>query len=138
MDKKRRIDLSKYRFEHAKEEIDVSKELIKSKHVNASTNRAYYAIFYTLLAVTELEGFESAKHSGVISFFNFNYLRTKIFDGKLSKLIDSAFKLRRYADYEGLYVVNIDDAQKQIDDAEKIIEIIQPYLESRWVELEKE
>ena len=126
------LDLSKYRFEHAKEEIEISKNLLRDGHTNTSASRSYYAIFYALLAVTELDGFEAAKHSAVISYFTFNYLRTKIFDGKLSKLIDAAFKLRRNADYEGFFIVSKDDAQRQINDAEKIIDTIRPYLESRW------
>ena len=108
------FDLSKYRFEHAEEEIEISKSLLRDGHTNTSVSRSYYAIFYTLLAVTELDGFEAAKYSAVISYFTFNYLRTKIFDGKLSKLIDAAFKLRRNADYEGFFIVTKEDAQKQI------------------------
>ena len=131
------LDLSKYRFEHAEEEVNISKELLENGHVNTSVSRSYYAIFYALLAVTELEGFEAAKHSAVISYFTFHYLRTKIFDGKLSKLIDAAFKLRRNADYEGFFLVSEDDAQKQINDAEKIINAIRPYLQSRWAEMEE-
>ena len=80
MDEKRRLDLSKYRFERAKEEIDVAKNLVASRHFNTAVSRAYYAVFYSILAATELDGSESAKHSGVISYFNFSYLKTKIFD----------------------------------------------------------
>ena len=137
MDKRRRLDLSKYRLERANEEIKASKGLLELGYFNASASRSYYAIFYALLSVTELDGFESAKHSGVISYFTFHYLRAKIFDGKLSKLIDSAFKLRRNADYEGFYIVSIKDAEKQINDAEEIIAILRPYLEKRWAEIEK-
>ena len=137
MDEKRRIDLSKYRFERAKEEVDVSRKILDLGYVNASVSRSYYSIFYALLSVTELDGFESAKHSGVISYFNFHYLKTKIFDGELSKLINSAFNLRKSADYEGFYVVSADAAQKQINKAERIIAIIKPYLEERWAEIKK-
>lgn len=139
MDKRRRLDLSKYRFERANKEVKSAKNLLHSEDFNehASVSRSYYAIFYALLSVTELDGFESAKHSGVISYFTFQYLRTKIFNGKLSKLIDSAFKLRRNADYEGFYIVSIKDAEKQINDAEEIIAILRPYLEKRWAEIEK-
>ena len=133
-----RLDLSIYRFERAEEELNVAWELFDSGHMNASASRSYYAAFYTLLSVTELDGFESAKHSGVISRFKYDYLRTNILDRNLSKLIDNVFKLRKYADHEGFYVVSADDAQKQIDSAGEIINTLRPYLRSRWAEMRKQ
>ncbi len=138
MVKERRIDLSKYRFERAKEEIDASKELLSLGYVNASASRSYYSVFYTLLAVTSLDGFESSKHSGIISYFNRYYVKTKIFDGSISEIIRNSFEKRTNADYGDFYKVSNVEAESQIGRAEKIIEIIQPYLESRWAELEKE
>jgi len=131
------LELSKYRFERANKNLEISKRDFMYGDFNESVRASYYAIFYALLAVTELDGFESSKHSGVISHFTFKYLRTKVFDGKLSKLIDTAFKLRHNADYEGFFIVSKVDAQKQIDDAEEIINIIRPYLEARWAEMDE-
>ena len=130
-----RVELSKYRFERAQKTLEISKRDCKYGDFNESASRSYYAIFYALLAVNELEGFESAKHSGVISHFTLTYLKTEVFDRKLSKLIDPAFKLRRNADYEEFYFVSEDDARSQIEDAEEIISTIRPYLESRWAEM---
>ena len=137
MDEKRRIELSRYRFERANETLKSAKSNFDNCFFNEAVSKSYYAIFYALLAVTELDGFEASKHSVIISYFTFNYLRTKIFDGKLSKLINSAFKLRHNADYEGFFIVSKGDAQKQINDAEEIINIFQPYLENRWREMEE-
>ena len=131
-----RLTLSRYRFERANETLEVSKRDFDYGSYNESASRSYYAIFYALLSVTELNGFESAKHSGVISHFTYEYLRTNIFDRKLSKLINSAFKLRRYADYEEFYRVEREEAQTQINEAEKIINTIRPYLESCWAKME--
>ena len=135
---KYRLDLSVYRFDRAEEELNVAQELFDSGHMNTSASRSYYAAFYALLSLTELDGFESAKHSGVISRFKYDYLRTNILDRNLSKLIDNVFKLRKYADYEGFYVVSPDEAQQQIDSAGTIITTLRPYLESRWAELRKQ
>ena len=133
-----RLNLSIYRFDRAKEELNVARELLEAGHMNASASRSYYAAFYALLAVTELDGFESAKHSGVISRFKFCYLKTNILDRKLSKLIDSSFCMRKYADYEQFYIVSFEEAQQQIDSADEIIVTLQHYLESRWADLRKQ
>ncbi len=136
MDEARRLDLSHYRFERAKENVRASKELLASGYINISASRSYYAVFYALLAVTELDGFEAAKHSGIISYFNRNYVKKNIFAPDTYKLIDKAFKSRRYADYEGLYITTTEEAQEQISIAEKVIGMIEPYLQSRWAEME--
>ena len=46
---------------------------------SSAVNRAYYAIFHALRAVTALDGFDSGKHSGVIAYFNRDYIKNGIF-----------------------------------------------------------
>ena len=133
-----RLDLSKYRLKRAKNSLEVSMRDFRHGDFNESASRSYYAAFYALLAVTELDGFSSAKHSGVISYFTFNYLRTGIFDKQLSKLINGAFKSRKYADYEEFYITSSEEAEMQIDRAEEIIEAIELYLIVRWREIEQD
>ena len=72
------IDLSKYRFDSAVDDLDTAKELLRTQKYKASVNRSYYAIFHALRAVTALDDFDSSKHSGIISFFNKNYVKNEI------------------------------------------------------------
>ena len=74
------IDLSKYRFESAKEDLETARSRIKDGKFKASVNRSQYAIFHSLRAVTALAQYDSSKHSGVIAFFNRTYVKEKIFD----------------------------------------------------------
>ena len=97
------IDLSKYRFESAKEDLETARSLIKDGKFKASVNRSYYAIFHSLRAVTALAQYDSSKHSGVIAFFNRTYVKEKIFDKSISKMIDTTYRLREKADYEDTY-----------------------------------
>ena len=105
------IDLSKYRFDTAIDELDTSKELLKTQKYKASVNRSYYAIFHALRAVTALDDFDSSKHSGLIAFFNKTYVKEGIFDKEISKLIDTAYRLREKADYQDFYVVSREQAE---------------------------
>ena len=127
------IDLSKYRFDTAIDELDTSKELLKTQKYKASVNRSYYAIFHALRAVTALDDFDSSKHSGIIAFFNKTYVKEGIFDKEISKLIDTAYRLREKADYQDFYVVSKEQAEEQIVKAEKVINTIKPYIENRWI-----
>lgn len=128
------IDLSKYRLEKAKEDLETARMNFSEKSYRASVNRSYYAIFHALRAITALDQFDSGKHSGIIAFVNQNYVKTGAFDKSFSKLVDSAFRLREKADYEDFYIVAIEDAQRQIEKAEAVISTVEQYLAGRWME----
>ena len=55
-----------------------------------------------------------------------------IFDKDFSKMIDSAFRLREKADYQDFFVVSVEEAQKQIDKAEKVLSIVEEYVKGKW------
>ena len=78
------IDLSKYRYQSAVEDLAAAKTLLNAEQYKASVNRSYYALFHALRAVTALDGFDSSKHSGIIAFFNRTYVKEGIFDNSLS------------------------------------------------------
>ena len=126
------IDLSKYRFETAKSDLNVAKLLLDAKEFRASVNRSYYAIFHALRAVVVLEGFDSSKHSGIIEYFNEHFIKNGVFDKSISKSISSAFKLREKSDYRDFYIVSQEEATTQIEKAEQIIAAVEQYLADKW------
>ena len=93
------VDLSKYRFQNATEDLEASELLLNEGRVRQSVNRSYYAIFHSLRAITALDQFDSRKHSGIIAYFNRTYVKAGVFDKEISRIIDSAFRLREKADY---------------------------------------
>ena len=75
-----------------------------------------------------LDGFDSSKHSGIISYFNEKYVKTQIFDKAISKAISTAYKLREKSDYQDFYIVSQEEAAIQIDKAEYVIKTIEQFL----------
>ena len=126
------IELSKYRFDTARSDLEAAKALFAVKQYRASINRSYYAIFHALRAVVALDGFDSSKHSGIISFFNKNYVKEGVFDPTISKKISSTFNMREKADYEDFFIAYAEDAQIQIEKAEEILRTIEEYLCNKW------
>ena len=126
------IELSKYRFQRAKEIIKDAKLLISDKSFSSSVNRSYYVIFHALRAITALDGFDSSKHSGIIAYINKEYVKTGIFDKSLSKILDTSFRLREKADYDDFFIVSKDTALEQLEKAENVINLVEEYLENRW------
>lgn len=126
------IELSKYRYERSKEAFADARVLFEQKSFASSVNRSYYAIFHALRAVTALDGFDSGKHSGVIAYINKMYVKEGIFNRKLSKILDTAFRLREKADYDDFFIVSADAAEEQLIKASTVMEMILPYLEGKW------
>lgn len=126
------IELSEYRFHRACEVLNDAKLLFREKSYKSSVNRSYYAIFHGLRAITALDGFDSSKHSGVISYFNKNYVKEGIFDKTVSKKLDTAFRLREKADYQDFVIVSREMAEDQLEKAMTILDTFKPYLEEKW------
>ena len=125
-------DLSQYRFSCAKENLEAAKVLLQVGQFKSSVNRSYYAVFHGLRAITALDQFDSSKHSGVIAYFNHTYVKEGIFDKSISKLVATCYRLREKADYEDFAIVSREMAKEQFEKAEKILQMLEPYLNQKW------
>ena len=125
--------LSAHRFGRAREELETAGLLLRSASFRSSINRSYYAIFHGIRAVNALDGFDSSKHSGVISHFNQEYVKTGVFEKESSKIIRNASALREQADYEDFYEATQAEAEEVFEQASRFIGAIEQYLQSRAV-----
>lgn len=120
--------LSTHRFGRAKEELATAELLLRNANVRSSINRSYYAIFHGIRAVNALDGFDSSKHSGVISHFNQEYVKTGVFEKSTSKIIRNASELREQADYEDFYEATKEEASEVFEQAAGFISSVERYL----------
>ena len=72
------IEISKVRFDHAKECLRDAKLLLAGESYRSAANRAYYAIFHAMRAVLALDGVDMKHHSGIISKFRKRYIKTGV------------------------------------------------------------
>lgn len=91
-------DIVNYRISLAKDNIEVAINCLNSNYYKAAANRIYYAIFAAMRAICALDNFDSKKHSGIISYFNSNYLKKHIFQIEF-KDIEKAEFIRTRSDY---------------------------------------
>ena len=126
------IELSKYRFQCACEDLNDAKLLMDAGSFKSSVNRSYYAIFHMLRAVTALDHFDASKYSAVIAYVNRMYVKEGVFDKALSKILAKAYRLRENADYKDFEIISMDMAKEQIERAAKIMDMIKPYLNEKW------
>lgn len=73
---------------------------------DTASSKAYYSVFHIMQAVLLLRGLTFSKHSGVISGFSKEFIKTGIFPEEFSKKIRSLFKDREISDYS--YSLNIE------------------------------
>jgi len=77
---------------------------------------------------TTRDKFDSKKHSGIISYFINNYVRSGIIDEKYSQMLTKAERLRLDSDYDDLYVADKETAERQLENAKEFISLIEDYI----------
>ena len=130
----KKVTLSKYRFKKAKEDLASSKVNLENNLFKASINRSYYCIFHSIRAVNALDGFDSKRHSGVISHFNQFFIHTGEFKVATYSIITSAYKIREKSDYDDFYIATKQDAEEQLRNAEKFLNEVESFLERKYKE----
>ena len=125
-----KIDLMRYRLDMARERLESAKILLDNGKFKDSIGRSYYSIFTSVRALLAKDGIDFSKHTGVISYFQKEYIKTGIFEIKYSKYISQAFQIRNNTDYADFYIVSKKDATEQYNRAEEFYNAIEAYLNS--------
>lgn len=122
------LALARYRLEQAHEALREAEILHREEAWRGAVNRAYYAMFYAILALTVVQEFSTSKHAGVIAFFDREYVKTGIFPKEASKKLHLAFERRQVQDYGEFIVVDESMAQETLTDAASFVDQIETYL----------
>lgn len=120
-------ELAGYRIERAKEMFAAAEGNLKIGQYKTALNRSYYAVFHAMRAANILKGFDSSKHSGVIAFFNKEYLKEGILDRKLSIIIKNSSFLREKSDYDDFFIASKKDAEMQLEGAREFLGAVEAY-----------
>lgn len=122
-------DLARYRLKQADESLDEAEFLLKGKKNPRSViNRAYYAMFYSVLALLIFEPYSSSKHSGVLSYFNSRFIKKKVLPEKLGESINTAFELRQRGDYREYVELTYEQVEPFIQKAKEFVDGVRNYL----------
>lgn len=121
-------NLVNYRLDNAKEKLESAKILLNSGKYSDSISRSYYAIFAAVRSVLANDKVDFSKHSGVIAYFQREYIKTGKFDIKFSRYLQSAFQIRNSCDYDDFFIASKQDAEEQYSRAVEFYEEIYRYL----------
>jgi Uncharacterized conserved protein related to C-terminal domain of eukaryotic chaperone, SACSIN len=118
-----------YRLTQATETLEEAVFLLEGgKSLRAVTNRAYYCMFYAILALLIDEPFASSKHSGVLSYFNRRFIREGIFPEEIGRSINRAFELRQQGDYRENVELTREQVTPLIEAATTFLEMVRAYM----------
>lgn len=123
---KQRID---YRLSQGHEALKEADVLYQAGLFRGAINRAYYAMFYATLALSVLKEREISKNSGLIAFFDQEYVKTGLFPKELSKALHLAFDQRQSNDYGEVGLIDQDEAQRAIVEARIFVDKIAGYID---------
>ena len=121
-------NLVNYRLDNAKEKLESAKLLLDGGKYRDSIGRSYYAIFTAVRAVLANDKVDFSKHSGVIAYFQKEYIKTGKFDVKYSRYLQTAFQIRNSCDYDDFFFFFKQDAEEQYSRAMEFYEEIHKYL----------
>ena len=125
----KKSDLALYRLQQAEESLDEAEFLFEGhKSPRSIINRAYYAMFYSILALLIYEPYSSSKHSGVLSYFNRRFIKGGVFSEDQGRAVNKAFDLRQRGDYREQVVLTRDHVEPFLDLARKFIDSVKSYL----------
>ena len=82
-------------------------------------------------AVLAFDETDMKRHSGVISEFRRRYIKTEIFETRMSEIISVLFDVRTDSDYDDFFVISKADTAAQIENAAYFVDHIAVYLKSK-------
>lgn len=118
------------RLQQAELAIQRVESCLSSHEPEIAANRIYYGMFYAMLALALLHGFESSKHQQMAGWFNKNFVHTGIFPNSFSGLVKKAFKARSDADYEVNKIPAQADLEAMFADMKLFISTIKAWIEA--------
>jgi uncharacterized protein (UPF0332 family) len=128
------VALIKHNLQKADDSIIQAGALLNIQQHFGAVNRAYYAIFYAALAILLTKDLGSSKHSGVLSLFDREFVKTNEVGRKWSKVFHDAFGQRATGDYAKLAEVTVQQAAKTIQNAEEFVAWAKEWLaERKWL-----
>jgi uncharacterized protein (UPF0332 family) len=121
-------DAVRLRLEQARESLKEAETLKNNGLFRGTINRAYYAMFYAVMALAAQKDYVATKHSGMIAFFDKEFIKAGVFPAELSRSLHLGFDRRQSNDYGEVWAVAEEDASAGLDQAIAFVETIEAYL----------
>jgi len=125
--------LYSYRLEQAQTTLaEAERMLAEGFSPRSVTNRAYYAMFYMVLALFLKAGVvaSSSKHSGVLSIFDKHFILSGKIDRQHSRILHRMFDKRLEFDYKDYVEPVAAEAAESVANARAFVKALQTHADS--------
>ena len=124
-------ELVTLRLQQAEQTLHEAQILIAERAGRGAVSRAYYAMFYAVLALLATKGLGSSKHSAAISLFDREFVKPGDLPKELSRSLHMAFEHRQRADYGELTEIDEPAAARVIEEAETFTQDVGAYMKAK-------
>lgn len=108
----------------SKEALSDTDSLINLDMLSSAQSRLYYGLFYSVMALAQSKNFITSKHSGLLSWFNREFIKTAIFPIEMGKLYKTAYDNRQKSDYTITFKPNKEVLKDSLKSANVFVEKI--------------
>ena len=122
--------LVRYRLEQAAEAMAAADLSLANGLERSAVNRAYYAMFYAVLALLATRQTETSRHSGAIAQFDQSFVKPALFRPEFSRWLHDAFLRRQSADYGADLTLSLDDITTLLEHAREFLGGVRRYLDA--------
>ena len=123
-------DLIRHRMEQARETLREAEILLSESALRGTISRAYYAMFYALLALLATRQLGTSRHSAALGLFDREFVKTGVFPRELSRSLHLAFDRRQTYDYGEMLQASRPIAEETLADAQSFVAAVQSHLRS--------
>lgn len=116
--------LARYRLKEAEETLEDAERMLGGAFSPRSiVNRAYYAMFYAVLALHLRYGtnLRTSKHAGVISLFDREFVRSGRMERRFSRMLHGVFELRIEGDYRERSAIEAGSVEESVRQAREFL-----------------
>ena len=123
--------LIRYRIGQADEALTAADTNLANNLNRSAVNRAYYAMFYAVLALLAARQSETSRHSGAIAQFDQLYVKPGLIPREFSRWLHDAFLTRQAADYGTELTLSRDEMEGLIGHAREFVTGVRRYLDAK-------
>jgi len=118
----------RYRLDQARDTLREAGILLASDAYRGAINRAYYAMFYALLALLATKQLGTSRHSAAIALFDREFVKIGKFPTSLSQALHLAFERRQMYDYGEIVEADRASAEEALSGAQAFVDAVAAYL----------
>lgn len=113
---------------HARSKLEAARVLLAARAPGDAASRAYYAAFHAVSAVLLAGGQAYSSHAQVLGAFNRDFVHPGTFPRDFTAILTRLFEDRQTGDYDPTASLDMDEAEHDVLDAQRILDAIAGHL----------